>query len=407
MSNNNLNTPGYSRWLILLAGVAMQAILGGIYAWSKFIVPLTEQHGLSNSQCSLIFGVTIAVFTIAMIFAGFFLNKNGPRLTAGIGTALFMAGYTVASYSNGDFYIILLGIGFISGTGIGFGYVCPLTTGMKWFPDHRGLVTGVSVAGFGGGAILLSSLASFLLENSYSTLEIFRIIGLGLGSIAFISAMFLRDPDDAVNKKKPDFSEFKQDLFSSDFALAAFGMFSGTFVGLLLVGNLKPIILEKGFDDGFATFAISLFALGNITGRIVWGQICDKFATHKVIIALFAFFAVSMGLFLFNAGTGMTGLVIVLLGTGFGGCFVVFATDIVETFGLEYFSELYPCCFLAYGFAALAGPPFAGLIADSSGSFKGSLIVSLGILCLTLITLWYFYSKKAQLISINQTHTAA
>lgn len=200
MSNHPLK-----KWLVLGAGVVLQAVLGGIYAWSAFVPPLYEQAGLSKGQCGSIFGLAIATFAIAMIPAGKFLQRFGPRLTAAIGSILFGVGYLLASYSNGSFVGLLLSYGLVVGVGIGFGYVCPLTTGMKWFPDNKGLVTGVAVAGFGGGAIILSSVAEHLLAGKF---KVFAALGAQFNpifdQIRFFSA-HLKVFDISGNGFTPDY----------------------------------------------------------------------------------------------------------------------------------------------------------------------------------------------------------
>ena len=147
------------RYIILIASVVIQICLGGIYAWSELVPALEETVGLSIAQTQIIFGCLFGVFTVSMVLAGKLLYRFGPRVLAGVAGLFFGAGYLVASYSGGSFPLMLLGISLLAGIGTGTGYVCPLTTCMKWFPNHRGLVTGISMAGFGGGAVLLSALA--------------------------------------------------------------------------------------------------------------------------------------------------------------------------------------------------------------------------------------------------------
>ncbi|HMA62058.1 MAG TPA: MFS transporter, partial [bacterium] len=163
-----------NKWVNLIAGIIIQTILGGIYAWSIFVPHLINNYGLSKGQCGTIFGVSIAVFTLAMTLAGRILSRRGPRFTASIGAVLFLVGYLIASFSGGSFIILLVGIGLFAGSGIGFGYVCPLSVGMQWFPKHKGFITGVAVAGFGGGAIILSSVASHFLNAGMNVLIFFR-----------------------------------------------------------------------------------------------------------------------------------------------------------------------------------------------------------------------------------------
>src|SRR6056297_3235109 len=122
------------KWIVLAASVVLQLVLGGVYAWSVLGDALETDHGLTKGQTGLIFGVTIAVFTIVMIPAGRLLKKFGPRKLAAFGSILFAAGYLLASFSRGQFPLLVVGIGVLTGAGIGAGYVCPLTVGMKWFP---------------------------------------------------------------------------------------------------------------------------------------------------------------------------------------------------------------------------------------------------------------------------------
>lgn len=383
------------KWVVLAAGVVLQAVLGGIYAWSAFVPPLNDA-GLSKGQCGAIFGLTIAVFALAMIPAGKFMQRFGPRITAVIGSLLFTAGYMLASQSEGDFLALLLSYGLIVGTGIGFGYVCPLTTGMKWFPENRGLVTGVAVAGFGGGAIVLSSVAEYLLySQNYSVFALFRFTGLVFGSLAFIASLFISEPPSTASQTAPEEKvSLLPNLLSRNFVLTFAAMFAGTFAGLLVIGNLKPMMLEFELTEFYATLSISLFALGNIIGRIFWGQVHDRFGSRTTILISLSFFFLSLLLLqLFKAGT-MLLLATQLIGAGFGGCFVVYASTIVEKFGVKMFPRLYPLCFLGYGLAALIGPTVGGWLADNSGSFSSGINLSLATILLATILILVFFEGR-------------
>lgn len=156
------------RYLQIVASFLTMLCIGGVYAWSIFVPPLINEHSLLTAQTQLVFGFTIAVFAVVMIFAGLIEKKRGPRRTALIGAVLYTAGYIVASFSGGGFGLLLIGIGILSGAGIAFGYVTSLATPIKWFPGYKGLITGISVAGFGGGAILLAWLTGKYAEQRYT-----------------------------------------------------------------------------------------------------------------------------------------------------------------------------------------------------------------------------------------------
>ena len=388
------------KWIVLGAGCLIQMILGGIYAWSEFVPLLKSVYGLTTSQCGLIFGATIAVFTIVMIPAGRFMQRQGTRVTATIGALLFAAGYVMASLSGGDFLLLLISLSLVTGAGIGFGYICPLTVAMQWFPDKKGLVTGVSVAGFGAGAILLSVVAEYLLvTRGMDVLHVFRFIGLGCGLVAVCSALLLREPPrgsrNAIQRTSARRVQAPTGaLTSRNFLLLCLGMFCGTFAGLLVVGNLKPMALSLGLGSSTATVAISVFALGNAMGRIGWGQVHDRLGSRLTIFFSQAFLALSMMLFLLPPFPALVFAAVLLTGIGFGGCFVVYASSVVEMFGIGLFPRLYPICFLWYGLAALIGPSLGGIIADATGSYGISIVMSVLFVFTTVLLTWILFQRK-------------
>ncbi len=383
------------RWIVLAAGVAVQMVLGGVYAWSEFVPRLIAEYGLSRGQSGLIFGVMIAVFTVVMIPAGRVLKKRGPRFAAGIGAALFALGYVLASFSGGEFIFLLLALGVVTGAGVGFGYICPLSVCMKWFPNNKGLVTGVSVAGFGGGAILLSAVVDQLFTTfGLGVMETFRAVGLGMGAFAFIAAMLMSEPPEAERGAiTAAASPIRAYLLTPSFLYICLGMFCGTFAGLLVVGNLKPLALSVGLTNESATLAISLFALGNASGRILWGQVHDFLGSRRTVLVSMSFLGVAL-LLLYAAGsTWMTLGATLLVGGGFGACFVVYASTVVSRFGMELFPRLYPICFLGYGFAALVGPGAGGFIADTAGAYGPAVLMSAALVLLAVPAFWFGFDR--------------
>jgi len=377
-----LNSKIINRWTVLISGIFIQTILGGIYAWSTFVPFLTDEYGLNRGQCGFIFGLTISIFTIAMIFAGRFMSNHGPRRTALTGGILFLSGYILASFSQGNYIMLLVAIGGLVGTGIGFGYVCPLSVGMKWFPYKKGLVTGVSVAGFGGGAIVLTSTAEYFLDHSLDVLEFFRYLGIVAGSLMILATYFMMDPPEKENKKKTGF-DYK-DAKTLTFFIMFFGIFAGTFSGLLIVGNLSPIVIDSGYSKIFASAIISLFALGNALGRVIWGHLFDKFHFKSIPMSLGIFLLTLILLLLPLPKIGFQ-ITTLLLGFCFGACFVVYASSITRFFGVDKFSGLYPLCFLGYGIAGLIGPGAGGFIDDKFGSYDISIYISISLVFIAMI----------------------
>ena len=141
-----------NRWIIAIAGVFLQIALGAVYAWSVFRVPLSKQFGWSISQVTLTFTISIFVLGFAAFFGGLWMNRKGPRVVALTAATLYGLGVFLASFSANKLWWLYLSYGFIGGLGLGLGYIVPVATLVKWFPDRRGLITGIAVGGFGAGA---------------------------------------------------------------------------------------------------------------------------------------------------------------------------------------------------------------------------------------------------------------
>src|SRR5690606_30017365 len=154
-----------NRWLVVVGALTVQMCLGAIYSWSVFVNPLKEVFFYTTTQTQIIFSLSLATFALTMIYAGRLQDRIGPRIVATLGGIVLGAGYLLAALTEGGFLLVALTVGVIGGAGIGLAYVCPIAACVKWFPDKRGLVTGVAVAGFGGGAWLFAKVASGLIET--------------------------------------------------------------------------------------------------------------------------------------------------------------------------------------------------------------------------------------------------
>jgi len=371
------------RWIVLAAGILIQAILGGVYAWSLFSPELMQKYQISSGQSGLIFGLIIGIFSMVTIPGGWMLKRYGARATASLGAVLFSLGYIIAHFSGGNFWLLLLGVSIVGGAGTGLGYVCPLSVGMQWFPNQKGLITGVSVAGFGGGAILLSEIAGRFLASGTPVLDIFLGIALIPGAIYFLAASVMSSPKEytpAVTGYNVSFAQsLKESLAQIGnrvFLLHTLGIFAGTFSGLLVIGNLVPLALSQSFNMETAALGVSLFAVGNAVGRIVWGYISDHFKYLAIPMSL-AFFALLL-LFLPQISHFVLFYkTTFLLGFGFGANFVVYASSLSRHFGTAVFPQIYPLVFfLGYGVAGVTGPFVGGMLADWSNSFHVPVYMS-------------------------------
>lgn len=373
------------RWVVLLAALCMQTILGGVYAWSTLSVWIKEEMGISSAQAGLVFGMTIMVFTIVMVFSGRILPQFGPRKTASIGALFFFLGYLLAAYSHASFALLLLGISVLSGIGIGFSYVVPLSVCLKWFPTQKGLVTGLSVGGFGGGAILLSAIIEEAYLSSLSLSSFLLWYSIISFVLLFLCAQLLAVPEASSSvQERPPRSAYRNSVM----ILSSMGMFAGTFAGLLVVGNLSPLVQEWGLSEVQAVLAVMLFSVGNASARIVWGYIFDRIGAVSIPLSLLLFSLATLMLLASGPNIPLILVLVALLGFSFGANFVLYAAVIAHAYPLHFFSSLYPLCFLFYGIAGLLGPGIGGWLRDATGSYMTSLVLCLLIVFFSALLLF-------------------
>src|SRR6266404_5744043 len=182
-----------NRWQLAGGGVLMQLALGAVYAWSVFRNPLMKTFGWSISDVTTTFSIAILVLGFAAFLGGLWMRRVGPRvvgITAGICYGL---GVALASLANGNIWILWLTYGVLGGLGLGLGYIVPLATLVKWFPDKRGMITGLAVAGFGAGALITAPIATRLIAT-IGVLNTFAALGIVYFIAVTGAALFMKNP---------------------------------------------------------------------------------------------------------------------------------------------------------------------------------------------------------------------
>src|SRR6266516_3908429 len=188
MPTNNSN-----RWLIAVAGVVMQVALGAVYAWSVFRNPLTQSYGWTVSQVTLAFELAILLLGFAAFAGGLWMKRSGPRRVAALGGLCYGLGLVLAGQVGGHLGLLCLTYGVLGGIGLGLSYIVPVATLIKWFPDKRGMITGIAVAGFGAGALITAPIASRLIGN-IGVLMTFAVLGIAYFLAVSLAALFMKDP---------------------------------------------------------------------------------------------------------------------------------------------------------------------------------------------------------------------
>lgn len=374
--------------------------LGGVYAWSLIASELMSVYNFTATQSQLIFGTIIAIFPTTMIFVGQLARKIHTRYLGYIAGFLFISGYMLAGNANGNFMLTYLGLGIIAGISTGFGYWISLTIPVQWFPEKKGLITGIATAGFGLGAVIMSSLSERILLSGKDVLELIQIIGITYGITVIIFSNLII-PKNQVSDPVTINIKLKEAIASSIFGLLFTGMFLGTFAGLLIIGSLKIIGEQSNINNHVLIVGVSLFAASNFLGRITWGFLSDYIGANLGIFL--ALLIQSMSIILFNifTHTDTTYMILsFLIGFGFGGNFVLFAKETAQVFGMQKLGVIYPYVLLGYAIAGIAGPALGGILFDFSDSFFYAIMLAsvMSLVGSLLFLNQFIKSKRNELI---------
>jgi OFA family oxalate/formate antiporter-like MFS transporter len=385
-----------NRWVIAIAGVFLQIALGAVYAWSVFRVPLSKQFGWSISEVTLTFTISIFVLGFAAFFGGLWLNRKGPRIVALTGGALYGLGVFLASFSHSLSWLYL-SYGLIGGIGLGFGYIVPVAVLVKWFPDRRGLITGIAVGGFGAGALITAPVATRLIQ-SVGVLSTFAYLGIAYFLITIISGAFMQNPPDGWKPEgwSPTTLQTSQRA-GHDFVLSEalktwqwyalwLLLFLNTCAGISVISQEAPIFQElTGASAIAAAGMVGLASIGNAVGRVFWAWVSDLI-TRRATFAVMFILQVLLFWFLPSIATValmtiVTFVVLMCYGGGFG-TMPAFAADY---FGPKNVGPIYGLMLTAWSFASAVGPLLIAHMRETAGSYRGALHIIAGVMAVSIL----------------------
>jgi MFS transporter, OFA family, oxalate/formate antiporter len=392
--------PATNRWAIAVAGVIIQMALGAVYAWSVFRIPLTKAFGWTISQVTLAF--TIAIFTLgfASFVGGVWMRRSGPRKVAIAAGILYGGGVFLASFSAGHLYWLYFSYGILAGFGIGLGYIVPVATLVKWFPDKRGMITGIAVAGFGAGALITAPIASRLIV-SVGVLKTFAILGVAYFIAVTIPAFFMKDPPAGYRPEgwTPSAAQQKQrssKTYTLPEALRTWQwyglwalLFLNTSAGISIISQAAPMAQEiTGVTAAVAAGLVGIISIANGSGRFLWAWFSDLVGRRWVFLMMFVtqaiLFAILPKVSSFPAFTVLCFIVLLCYGGGFG-TMPAFAADY---FGPENVGSVYGLMLTAWGFAGIFGPMLIARVRQSTGHYSHALyMIAVVMLCSAVIPL--------------------
>ena len=423
-----------NRWLIAIMGTLLQVCLGTVYAWSFFQKPIMAEFGWNNAQVMWIFSLAICFLGLAAAWGGINLAKIGPTKLAMAGGVLYGLGYLLAALAMQQKSLVLfyLAFGVIGGCGLGLGYVTPVATAAKWFPDKKGFITGMVVMGFGLGALFMSKVLAPILMKSFdgNLVTVFGCIGITMLILATAAGSFMRNPPtgyvpagytplatSAAAQAAGDATTAKDCLVSRPFIILWLFFFANICAGIMFIGMQSPMLQDllkvgekyANLDPAAAKVAlagagatlIAISSLFNGVGRFFWGGLSDtigRVKTFRIILA--------SQIFVFAALTQVTnpwlfGILVCYVLLCYGGGFGTAPSTVLTIFGARLMPVVYGILLTAWSTAGIVGPQIAAMIKDKYPAHAplytfvtGAIVLTCGFALTFLINDKPFHKKS-------------
>lgn len=411
------------RWLIAAAGVIVQLCLGTVYAWSIFKKPMMAAHGWSETTTQTAFMIQSLCFSISVALGGALIDRKGPRITGLTGGVLFGSGLLMAAYANltGYPWLLYISYGVIVGLGGGLGYTVPITTLIRWFPDRRGLVTGLAVMGYGFGSFIMGNLAPRAildvgLEKTFAAWGLISIILVPSG------IMLIKDPPSGWMSQYQPPGKAQSLAGSSSFTFGEairtwqywalwLMLFLNVTAGLGLISQLSPIaqdIIRQHFTGALTEEALkniyilsgSILAVASIfngLGRFAWAWFSDLAGRRAVFLIIFLTEAAGYAVIGHSTGSLMFACLACYLLACYGGMFATFPAFVADIFGPAGIGKIYGVIFTAVGLAGVCGPYLFARIKMVTGSFQSALYIESVILMAGLLLIAVFRRPSRKL----------
>ena len=391
-----------NRWIIATAGVVMQVALGAVYAWSVFRKPLSDYYGTGVSEVNTAFSIAILALGFAAFFGGLWMNRSGPRIVALSAGVLYGAGIFLASFAASSVWILYLTYGLMAGIGIGLGYIVPVATLIKWFPDKRGFITGIAVAGFGAGALLTAPIAKGLVSG-VGLFPTFAILGVLYLVMVVAAAFFMKNPPEGWTPEGWEPPEEEEEGTSERsgvdydlggalktwqwYALWAL-LFLNVTAGIAIISEADPIAQEvSGVAPWLAAWLVSIISIANGAGRFLWAWLSDAIGRKWVFLTMYLLQAALFFLIPIIGPGSFVALAILcfIIVSCYGGGFGTMPAFNADYFGSKNVGTIYGLMITAWGFGGVLGPQIISLMYDWTQSYAGAFRIIAGIMLVSAI----------------------
>ncbi|MEI7733621.1 MAG: OFA family MFS transporter [Verrucomicrobiota bacterium] len=406
MTGTHKDTP-MNRWVIAISGTVLQLCLGTIYAWSYFQKPLVETYHWSNTQVAWVFSLAICCLGLAAAWGGLNLARFGPRTLAMAGGLLYGSGNLLAALALylQSLPLLYIGFGILGGTGLGLGYVTPVATVAKWFPDKKGLVTGMVIMGFGFGALLMSKVLapSLMALTGGNLVLVFTFSGVALLMVATAcGAMLSNPPPDFslpgiaapanspanIASPAPPTPDAGNPLHSARFWMMWGVFFCNIVAGIAIIGFQSPMLqdlLKPSHPNlapaSLATYGATLIAVSSIfngLGRFFWGGLSDRIGRVQTFRIILATQVVAFILLAWVAHPWLFAALICYVLLCYGGGFGTMPSFVLDTFGAARMPVVYGAILTAWSAAGIVGPQIVAWLKDHQPARAATLAFLIG-----------------------------
>lgn len=392
-----------NRWLIALAGVGIHISIGSVYAWSVFTVPLQSELGWSLSNVSFTFSLAILFLGLSAAFMGHFVEAKGPKLSGLVSTLFFASGMALAGLAVQLESLMLLyfGYGVLGGIGLGIGYITPVSTLVKWFPDRRGMATGLAIMGFGFAAMLASPAMEWLIVN-VSIAGTFYILAVIYFAVMIASSLYLERPPEGYKPEGVNLDEkvtAKKDVVqltaneaikTRRFYFLWLMLFLNVTCGIAILAVASPMAQEiAGLSAGVAALMVGIMGVFNGGGRLIWASISDYIGRPNLYTL---FFVIQIALFMLLPSVTHALLfqaMLFIIISCYGGGFSAVPAYIGDIFGTKQLGAIHGYILTAWAAAGLVGPFISSTVYEATESYTMTLYIfgALFIAAL-LISIW-------------------
>lgn len=406
-----------NRWGIAVAAVVMQICLGAVYGWSVFKIPLIKTMGWKETDVQLNFTLAIVFLGVGSVIGGLWQDRVGPRKVASVAGVLYGLGYFVAAYGviHQSLTIMYLGYGVLSGIGMGMGYITPVATLVKWFPDRRGLMTGVAVCGYGAGALVMSPIAAGLIPTK-GIAATFAGFGAVYLILVVVAAQFYANPPQgwrpagweplsAVAKAASTYDFTVTEAVSTwQFWLLWAMLFLNVSAGIMIISQASPMAQSKEFVGMTAKAAASmvgLISIFNALGRVFWAWVSDMIGRSRVYFLLYLIQAIVFFMLPRVHAATTFSIMFAIIGLCYGGGFGTMPSFTADFFGAKYMGGIYGWILLAWGAGAIPSPIMIAKRHQATGQFSSSIYVIAVVMVCSLVLPLLAHRPKREPVPAN------